>query len=190
MLHLAGVGAVFVLTNLYMQRGLHFSPLQSGLGMMPYAAAVMLAGYAAPKLMGRMAHRSTVWLGFGLYVLGLLILSRLSDGGGFVGNLILGPMVCALGSTTSFMGLMGEATGDVPAEQQGVASAVLFTAQQIGVPLGAALVLAVLAHGGEGLDPFRAGYLAAAGVVALGMLAALVLLRPTRAVLAAPVVIT
>lgn len=188
MLHLAGVGAFFVLTNLYMQRGLKFTPLQSGLGMMPYAAAVMLAGYAAPKVMGRMAHRSTVWGGFGLYLAGLLIMSRLGDGvgfgGAFVGNLILGPMVCAFGSTTSFMALMGESTGDVEPEQQGVASAVLFTTQQLGVPLGVAMVLAVLAQGGEGLAPFRAGYLAAAGTVGLGLLASVLLLRPVHAELA------
>ena len=50
---LAGVGGLFVLTSLFMQTGLKFSARDSGLGMMPYAAAVMLAGQVAPWLLAR-----------------------------------------------------------------------------------------------------------------------------------------
>ena len=48
LVHLAGIGGVFVLLSLYMQTGLKMSALRSGLGMMPYAAAVMLAGTGRP----------------------------------------------------------------------------------------------------------------------------------------------
>lgn len=195
MLHLAGVGGVFVLTSLYMQSGLKLSALRSGLGMMPYAAAVMLAGQAAAPLMARLSHRAIVLGGFGLYAAGMALLALLAGQGGYWIALALGSVVCAFGSTISFMALMAEATADVPAPQQGVASAVLFTAQQIGVPLGATIALSVLSAAGAGraaigLTAFRDGYLAVGALVALGLIVSLVALRaaPTTpaTMLAAP----
>lgn len=175
--HLAGVGGLFVLTSLYMQLGLKFSPLASGLGMMPYAAAVMLAGQVAPPIMARFPHRAIVFAGFGFYVAGLTLLALFSGSGSYGVALAPWSVIAAFGSTLSFMALMAEATADVPAEQQGVASAVLFTVQQIGVPLGAALALSVL--GVAGRSGFGAGYIAIGAVVAAGMAIGLLGLRAT-----------
>ena len=180
LLHLAGVGGVFVLTSLYMQSGLKFTALQSGLGMMPYAAAVMLAGQLAAPIMARAPHRAIVIGGFGLYVLGLALLALLCGQQNYWLALALGSVVCGFGSTTSFMALMAEATEDVPAAQQGAASAILFTAQQIGVPLGVTLALSVLSAVSSEIrgQDFRAGYLAVAALIALGLMISLAGLRP------------
>ena len=79
LLHLAGVGGVFVLLNVYMQSGLKMSAMRSGLGMMPYAAAVMLSGRLVVPLMGRFSHRTIVYGAFGLYASGLGLLAALSQ---------------------------------------------------------------------------------------------------------------
>jgi DHA2 family methylenomycin A resistance protein-like MFS transporter len=184
LLHLAGVGGVFVLTSLYMQTGLKLSAMQSGLGMMPYAAAVMLAGQTVAPIMARAPHRVIVIGGFGLYALGLTLLALLCGQSNYWIALALGSVVCGFGSTTSFMALMAEATADVPATQQGAASAILFTAQQIGVPLGATVALSVLgaagaASSGLGMHPFRDGYLAVAAIIGLGLAISLLALRRT-----------
>jgi MFS transporter, DHA2 family, methylenomycin A resistance protein len=177
-LHLAGVGGVFVLTSLYMQSGLKLSALQSGLGMMPYAAAVMLAGQVAAPIMARAPHRAIVIGGFGLYALGLTLLAALSGQHSYWLALALGSVVCGFGSTTAFMALMAEATADIPARQQGAAAAVLFTTHQIGVPLGAAVALSVLGAAGPlGLGAFRAAWLAIAAMVGLGLAGSLLALR-------------
>jgi EmrB/QacA subfamily drug resistance transporter len=179
LLHLAGVGGVFVLLNVYMQTGLKMSALRSGLGMMPYAAAVMLSGQAVAPLMARISNRMIVLASFGLFALGLTLLALLSAEPSYWIAIAVGSVVTALGATTAFMALMAEAAADIPHGQQGAASAVLFTAQQIGVPLGATVALSVLGLvAGGGLNAFRDAYFVLAAMVGLALLLALTTLRP------------
>jgi MFS family permease len=181
--HIAGVGGLFILVSLFMQHGLKMSPFLAGLGMMPYAAAVMLAGQLAPMIMGRLPHRRTMIIGFAFYSVGLALLGLFARAGGYF--VALGPwlVIGAFGSTLSYMAMMAEATADVPEDQQGVASAILFTIQQIGTPLGSTLALSVLTAGGGAA--FGAPFLATAAVVGLGLVLSLILLRRTPA-MAAP----
>jgi predicted MFS family arabinose efflux permease len=164
--------------NLFMQSRLGFSAFRSGLGMMPFAGAVMLAGQLAPRIMGRLPHRRSMVIGLGFYVTGMTLIGLFIRSGGYWQD--LGPwlMILAFGSTLSFMAMMAEATADVPEDQQGVASAVLFTIQQIGTPLGATLALSILTGGG---GDFRAAFLAMAAVVGAGLILSLVALRRTPA---------
>jgi EmrB/QacA subfamily drug resistance transporter len=186
LIHLAGIGGVFVLLSLYMQTGLKMSALRSGLGMMPYAAAVMAAGQAAPSLMARLSHRSIALVTLGLYGIGLGLLAVLSGQSDYWIAVALGSVVTAFGATTAFMALMADATSDIPHSQQGAASAVLFTAQQIGVPLGATVALSVLGFAGtSGLGGFKDGYLVLAGMVTAALVIAVVTLRPVAAPLSA-----
>jgi DHA2 family methylenomycin A resistance protein-like MFS transporter len=179
LLHLAGVGGVFVLLNLYMQTGLKMSAAQSGLGMMPYAAAVMASGQAVAAIMARFSHRAIVFGAFGVYAVGLGLLAVLNQEPNYWLAIALGSVVVGLGGTTAFMALMADATADIPAPQQGAASAVLFTSQQIGVPLGASLALSVVGLAGSGgLDGFKDGYIVLAALVASALAMALLALRP------------
>ena len=183
MLHLAGVGGVFVLLNLYMQSGLKLSAMQSGLGMMPYAAAVMLSGRLVVPLMAKFSHRLITFGSFALYAAGLGLLAALSQQPNYWVAIALGSVVVALGGTTAFMALMADATSDIPPAQQGAASAVLFTAQQIGVPLGATVALSVLGLAGPalGLLAFKDAYLVLAAVIAGALVLALLTLRASPA---------
>lgn len=182
LLHLAGVGGVFVLLNLYMQTGLKMSAVQSGLGMMPYAASVMAAGQVAAPIMARFSHRAIVFAAFGFYAVGLGFLALLSLEPNYWLAIALGSVVVGFGGTTAFMALMADATADIPAPQQGAASAVLFTSQQIGVPLGASVALSVLGLAvGGGLDAFKDAYFVLAALVALALVVALLTLRPAPA---------
>ncbi len=170
---LAGVAGLFVLTSLFMQNGLKFSARDSGLGMMPYAAAVMLAGQVAPWLMAHVPHRRIVTLGMAIYGLGLAMLAVFSTQPTYLLALAPWSVMCAFGSTVAFMAMMSEATADVPADQQGVASAVTFTGQGLSGPLGLTLALALL----SGTGGFSAAYAAMAGLVAVGCLLSLFALR-------------
>lgn len=182
LIHLAGIGGVFVLLSLYMQTGLKMSAMRSGLGMMPYAAAVMAAGQAAPWLMARLSHRSIAFATLALYSLGLGLLALLSQQPNYWIAVALGGVITAFGATTAFMALMADATSDIPHAQQGAASAVLFTAQQIGIPLGATIALSVLGVASRGgLLAFKDAYLVLAALVIGALIIALASLRPLRA---------
>jgi MFS family permease len=172
-----------------MQTGLKMSAMQSGLGMMPYAASVMLAGQAVVPIMARVSNRVIVFGAFALYGLGLLLLAALSLEPNYWLAIALGSVVIGFGGTMAFMALMADATADIPTDQQGAASAVLFTAQQIGVPLGATVALSVLGlAGASGLAAFKDAYLVLAALVLTGLGLALTLMRPVPALAAATLV--
>jgi DHA2 family methylenomycin A resistance protein-like MFS transporter len=178
LLHLSGAGGFIVLLNVYMQAGLKMSAMQSGLGMMPYALSVMLAGQMVAAVMARFSHRAIALATFTVYAVGLALLALLSQEPNYWLAIALGSVIIGLGATTAFMAVMAEATSDIPADQQGAASAVLFTAQQIGVPLGASVALSVLGLAGSaGLAGFRDAYSALAAVVIIALLLAVLTLR-------------
>lgn len=183
LLVIAGVGGVFVLLNLYMQAGLKMTAMQSGLGMMPYAAAVMLSGQALAPLMARVPHRMIVIGGFGLFFLGLVMLALLGAQPNYWVAVALGSVVIAFGTTAGFMVLMADATSDIPPLQQGAATAVLLTSQAIGFPLGTALVLSVIGFAGPaaGLAAFRSAYLVLAAMVFVAFAISLLTLRSADA---------
>ena len=176
---LVAVGGVFVLLSVYMQTSLKMTAMQSGLGMMPYAVAVMLAGQALAPLMARLPNRVIVFGASGLFVLGVTLLAMLSQQPNYWLAIAVGSVVTALGSTTAFIALLAEATADIPASQQGAASAVMFTFQAIGVPLGATVALSVLGLAGPsaGLTAFRDAYLVLAATVLLALTFGLAALR-------------
>ena len=179
LLILAAVGGVFVLLNLYMQAGLKMTAMQSGVGMMPYAAAVMASGQVLAPVMARMPHRMIVFGGFGLFVLGLAMLAVFSLQPNYWVAIALGSVVIGFGTTGAFMVLMADATSDIPPLQQGAATAVLMTSQAIGVPFGTAVALSVIGLAGPlaGLAAFRNAYLVLAAMVLVAVVTSLLTLR-------------
>lgn len=175
---LAGVGGIFLLANLYMQTVLKFSAAASGLGMLPYATAVIVSGQAVPLLLARLSLKTTVIAGFVVNIAGLIIFAFSARLQSYAPALLLGLIIAPIGSLTGYMALIGLATEGISPSQQGLASAVLFTCQQIGVALGGTVCLSVAAASSStvGLDvgSFQTGYLAAAALAALGLFAVIV----------------
>lgn len=175
---LAGVGGIFLLANLYMQTVLKFSAAASGLGMLPYATAVIVSGQAVPLVLARLPLRTTVIAGFVVNIAGLIIFAFCARSQSYAPALLLGSIIAPIGSLTGYMALIGLATAGIPPSQQGLASAVLFTCQQIGVALGGTVCLSVAAASSSmaGLDvgSFQNGYLAAAALAAIGLSAVIV----------------
>lgn len=171
MLFMGGVGGLLVLSQLYMQRVLDFTPASAGLGAMPYALAVIAAGQMAPTLLARVPLRIAV-IGAGLLNLSGLSYLAASVGQPYVASIAPGMVICALGSVTTFIVMMQAATAPLPPGEQGVGTALLFTAQQVGTGLGATITMVLLDPGGGDLvaQDFRAPFLVLAGgiVVALG----------------------
>jgi DHA2 family methylenomycin A resistance protein-like MFS transporter len=178
---MAATGALFVLLNLFMQRVLHFSAKQSGLGMMPYAGAVIVTGHFLRPIMGRFPLRRAISVGFSILLLAPLLFAVASPDRGYAYNLIPGMLIAGLGGTLSAVLLMALGTAAVHAPQQGVATGVLVTCQQIGLALGVSVALTVLtaSTGGAGLTitAFRHSFLAGSVMAGAGLLCMLALTR-------------
>ena len=180
---IGAVGGLFVLSSVYMQSGLKLSAALSGLGMVPVAVATMAAGQVAPLLMKWWSLRTVALGGLALQIVGLALLALTAPHGSYFTSVAPFGFLATFGSTSAFIALMGLAVNDAPPNQQGAASALLFTAQQIGLPIGVTISLAVFTAAGTaavGLDAYRAGFLAPAVIAAAGFCLVLLLIRRAR----------
>jgi MFS family permease len=183
---MAAASALFLLPNLVMQRVMGWSPAQSGLGMIPHAVATIGMGQLIGYLLGKLTLNRNILLGFSLLICGTLLNSFMRPGGGYLFNVMLPMLFSASGSVLTIMALTAEVTLPIEPERQGVISALAFTCQQIGISLGAVVILAVANAGDDLLASYGSAFLTASALAFSGLCASLfakVLLRrlPGRA---------
>ncbi len=137
------VPLLFVLT-LYMQQTLHYSAITTGLAFLPMALTLMVISNVVSR---QIARFGVFWLMLGglfVVLLGLLLLMRISGGGSFLSTVLLGTLLLAVGFGCIFPGIFVAATSGVAAKEQGLASGLVNTSQQIGASVGMALVSTVI----------------------------------------------
>ena len=135
---LAQLGFLFVAMQ-YLQLILGFTPLQSALGFIPLAVAVLPMSQVAPILMRRIGSKPVMSAGLALLAIGLGLMSRLTVDSEYpqflVSLIVLGVGVAwtATPATTAI-------TSSLPRAKQGVASAVNDTTRELGSALGVAIM--------------------------------------------------
>ncbi len=128
---------IFFLT-LYLQQILGFSAVQAGLATLPLGLAVIAAARLTPKLISRIGPRRLLAGGLALAAAGLALLGRIHPTGSYPVD-VAGPIVLlGLGMGLIFVPMTASATAGLPPADQGLASGLLQTAQQLGVALGLA----------------------------------------------------
>ena len=168
--------AFFMTSNMYLQKGLHFSPYATGLGLLPFGCATIIGGQLCPFGLKRWSSRTVVLCALGLVMTGLVLLIRVPDQASYLRNFLPGTEITQIGPVISMVALMAMATASVPAAEQGAAAAIIMTAQQVGLPIGIAIVMTIMTSIG-GMMGFRSAYLAC--MVLAAITAAIVLLFTT-----------
>jgi EmrB/QacA subfamily drug resistance transporter len=140
-----GIGGIPFLFPLLYQVGLGFTPIQSGLMMMPQAFAAMSLKMTMPKILTRFGYRRVLIANTA--VLGLMIILFESIGAAMPVWLIVLQMFC-FGFLTSlqYTSMNTLVYADVTAEQTSAASTIASTMQQMSISFGiagASLVAAV-----------------------------------------------
>jgi MFS family permease len=179
---IAAGGSTVVLTNFYMAVELHYTPLQAGAAALPYALGILISGAMVPLLMARFSNNAVIVACVLIEVVGIGVLSFVDPQRSYFLTLGPGLLLCSFGANTAWAGLMNWSTRAVPAAQQGVTSGMLLMFQQVGVPLGAAIVLGVVGARRSGvpsvgLEVYRTAYLCTMGFATFGLSAALVSMR-------------
>lgn len=172
----ASLSAFVLVINLMLQQGLGWSPLRTGLALIPWAlgtaAAVLLAGARLAEKLGRAA----LHLGLAVAVVGLLGLWwTVAHWGADIGAWKLAPalLVAGFGCGLVFVPLVDFIIGDATPEEVGTGAGMLNAVQQFAGAIGvAALGTVFLARVGH---PSTHSYLSAAELV-FGITAALDLL--------------
>ena len=136
--------ALFFFLPLYQQQVLGSSPLVTGLGQLPLAAANMLGSTLAPWISRRIGAVATVTGALLTEAAGLLWLSRISAHGGYPTD-VLGPSILVgLGLSIAFVQLTALSVEGVARRDSGLAGGLVNTSRQVGGAIGLA-VLATLA---------------------------------------------
>jgi EmrB/QacA subfamily drug resistance transporter len=172
------------LTAQYFQLGLGYSPLATGLRLLPWTATPMLVAPAAGALADRIGTRPLLVTGLTLQAGGLVWVALLaSSGPAGYGGYVLPFVLAGVGISMSIPAVPTTVLGAAPAADVGRASGVNNTMQRFGGAFGVALVSAVFAaHGHLGTAAsFTAGYRPALlGSAALSLAGALVSLCIAR----------
>ena len=185
----SGVFVMWFFTSLYVQQVLGWDAIKTGLGFLPMTLGVAIASSRAPTLAARFGTRATITAGMSLAALGLLILTGMHPGGGYLETVLPGGLAAAVGLGLALVPATIVAVQGVPADEAGVASGLLNTSRLLGGALGLAVLStianaqthAALRGGASALTALTDGYgralLVAALIVGAGALAAVTLLR-------------
>jgi EmrB/QacA subfamily drug resistance transporter len=144
-LAMSAMFAMFFFNTLYIQRVLGFSPLQAGFAFLPFTAGIMVSAGLASSLAPRVGVRPVAAVGMLLTIVGLLLLTQLPVDGKYVTDVLPAMVLTALGMGAVFMPLTLVATTGLDNEDQGLASGLYNTSQQIGGALGLAILSTVAA---------------------------------------------
>jgi EmrB/QacA subfamily drug resistance transporter len=131
--------ASFYLTfSVYLQAGLHMTPLEAGLATLPYAGGYFVASLMSAAIMRRIGPL-TLTLGFALQVIGFGALGLTVAG---LLPLSLRPaLICAgLGFGIVMPAVLGAVIGGVDPRYAGLASGIAISTFQIGSALGVAII--------------------------------------------------
>jgi EmrB/QacA subfamily drug resistance transporter len=185
--------AMFFFITLYMQQVLDYSPIKAGLSYLPLALAIIISAGVASQLVTRIGFKPVLAVGLVLIAAGLVWFSQISVDGGFTTD-ILGPsLLAAVGLGFAFVTTTIAAVSGIQDHEQGLASGLINTSQQIGGALGLA-VLATIANsrtdsvvqeaGGDPsalpgalVEGFQSAFLGAAVIAVIGLVLTFVLIR-------------
>jgi MFS family permease len=138
--------SMFFFGSLYLQNIKGYDALQTGLAFLPMTVGIIAGAAMSQALIRRFGVKPVLIGGLLVAASGLLILTGLSPDSSYATAMLPGLVLMAVGMGNTFTPLTLTATTNVGAEEQGLASGLFTTAQQVGGALGLA-ILSTIASG-------------------------------------------
>jgi EmrB/QacA subfamily drug resistance transporter len=186
-LYMGAMIGFFFFTTQLMQDGLGFTPLQAGLGFLPMSLVNFGIAVAIPRLRTRVPDAFLLAAGVLLTLVGMVWLSRAGLDDAYLTSVALPMVAVGVGQGLAFAPLTSSGIAGVAPADAGAASGLVNTAHQLGMALGLAVLSAVAADAGTGLDGpaavaahVGAALTAASALLAVALLVVLVVLVPGR----------
>jgi EmrB/QacA subfamily drug resistance transporter len=183
----SGLFAMFFFNSLYIQRVLGYGPLKAGLAFLPFTAGILVSAGFASTFSPRLGVRPIAIGGMVISAIGLLLLTQVSVGGSYMVDVLPALVITSLGLGAVFVPLTLIATTGLENDDQGLASGLFNTSQQIGGALGLAILSTFAAsktsseHGVSKaaalVDGFHVAFAGGAAFVLAALVAFLLLLR-------------
>ncbi|HSL64477.1 MAG TPA: MFS transporter [Gaiellaceae bacterium] len=181
--------AMFLILTLYMQQVLGYSAMKTGVAYLAVAGTSIFWAALASQLVTRIGVKPVLVTGMSLLTVGLVYFTQVSVGGSYLGDLLPGFLLVAVGMAFSFVPISIAALAGVRNEEQGLASGLINTSQQIGGALGIAVLSTIATTQAEDriaagtaapqafVDGFQLAFLVGAVIAAVGVVVSLTLVR-------------
>ena len=177
----AVVAGYVYFTSLYLQRVLLFSPLLTGIALIPATGTVMATSMLLTRrLLARFGVRPLLVAGLISTGLGQVWLTQVSVHGSYLVNVLGGLVLTAFGMGITFPSASVAVTSGMAPSERGLAGGLFATAQQLGQALGLAALATVAA------DRTRAAHSSLAGGYQLSFLVSAGIVAVTIGVMALP----
>jgi MFS family permease len=181
--------SMFLMLTLYMQQVLGYSAMKTGLAYLAVAGTAIVWSAVAAQLVTRVGVKPVLVAGMATLTAGLVYFTQVSVGGSYLGDLLPGFLLIAVGIGFSFVPISIAALAGVQDAEAGLASGLINTSQQIGGALGIAALSTIATTQTENavadgsalpvalVDGFTAAFVAGVVIAGLGIVAALTLIR-------------
>ncbi|HTZ85059.1 MAG TPA: MFS transporter [Solirubrobacteraceae bacterium] len=190
---ITGMFSAFFLGSLYLERVLGYDAISTGLAFLPLTAAiaVMSMGVSA-RIVDRVGAVNTLAGGLVGIIAGLVLLATQGVHASYFPGLAVAFLLLGLGAGASFLPLLTIGMSDAPKQDAGLASGIVNVSVQLFGAIGLATMGTIatdhtkaLTESGQALTSALTGgyhlaYIVAAASVAVGVLAALLTLRPPK----------
>ena len=190
----ASIFADFFLLTLYVQNVLHYSALKTGVTFLATAGTTVVVAALSQWLTTRFGPRPVMAFGLALNTGGLIWYAQIPVHGAYAHDLLGGYLLFGFGLAFAFIPVSIAALAGVGPRDAGLASGLLNTSQQVGGAIGVAIASSVavsrsthlLKIGEAQAAALTSGYALAfwviAGISAVGIVAALALIRDSEPV--------
>ena len=194
---ITGMFSAFFLGSLYLERVLGYDAIDTGLAFLPLtiAIAALSMGISAMAV-GRFGPLPTLVAGLAGIVVGLLLLAGQGVHAGYFPGLFFAFLALGLGAGASFLPLLTMGMADAPARDAGLASGIINVSVQLFGAIGLATLGTIATDHSKALTAsghslasaltggYHLAYMVAAVCVGLGIVAALLILRPPASTVA------
>ncbi len=188
-LYASMLGTFFLLT-LYIQDVMHFSPVLTGLGFLPFPVTLALMSTRMPRLVQRYGFKRFLVLGPLVIGAGLMWASQLHGDSTYWFGVLPAALLMPLGIGMTMMPTIAAATSGVPSQESGIASGLISTSQQMGGALGLSILSGVatsvaaanvrLGGTNAAIQGYHVAFLVATTFMVLASLIALLIIRSPR----------
>ena len=181
--------SMFLMLTLYMQQVLGYSAMKTGVAYLAVAGTSIIWANVAAAMVTRVGVRPLIAGGMAVLTIGLLLFTQVSVDGSYVTDLLPGFLLVAFGLAFCFVPISIAALAGVSQAEAGIASGLINTSQQIGGAVGIALLSSIAISRTENeivsgvaqpealTSGFQIAFWVGAVIAAVGVVAALVLIR-------------
>jgi EmrB/QacA subfamily drug resistance transporter len=133
----------FLLSSVYLQNVLGSGALETGLAFLPFAMAIGAGVHVAGHAIRRGGVRVPLAAGFAIAAAGMLLLSGVSTGGSYVGDVLPGMLIAGVGLGVILVSVSVAVLTTAADEESGMLSGLNTTGHEVGGSLGVAILLTI-----------------------------------------------